>query len=408
MKMRKIILFIGVMAILVSSFCIKIDAREVESIQPYDENYLVRNLNMAELATKIEKSIMTYYEIENRYEDIYPSYFGGMYISNDAQNLIIQIVKENVPINDSEEYKFYQVITNMDDSIKIEYVENSFNDLNEINNKVSNLINIKKTLKNNLNGVYVDVMSNSTVIEVKEKSNLTESKLMEEIFDIKEYKKIASKESLISLEITSESNITQDIKPGGLVFFAQYGCSMGFRTKYSGKKGYVTAGHCTSGIANNLIPTGNVLKQQYSNNQKFDYAFVVTDSSYNPINTLTHPSGDIKTLAVLTTTCPTITVNMAIAKDGYETKYTTGKVKALNYTANYSNGVSIKGLVKTDAKTDQGDSGGVVIIPRTDANGGPIPIGIISGGAPGVLGIGKSMYFTSINDLPAEMQTGRY
>lgn len=219
MKMRKIILFIGVMAFLVSSFCIKIDAREVESIQPYDENYLVRNLNMAELATKIEKSIMTYYEIENRYEDIYPSYFGGMYISNDAQNLIIQIVKENVPINDSEEYKFYQVITNMDDSIKIEYVENSFNDLNEINNKVSNLINIKKTLKNNLNGVYVDVMSNSTVIEVKEKSNLTESKLMEEIFDIKEYKKIASKESLISLEITSESNITQDIKPGGACIF---------------------------------------------------------------------------------------------------------------------------------------------------------------------------------------------
>lgn len=411
MKKSKIILFIGVMASLVSSFCIKIDAKEIGSIQPYDENYLVRNLNMVELATKVEKSIINYYEIENMYEDIYPSYFGGIYISDDARNLIIQIVKENVPINNSDEYKFYQVITNIDDSIKIEYVENSFNELNEINNKVSNLLNINKILKNNLNGVYVDVMNNTTVVEIKEDSKLTKTKLIEEIWNTEENQKVGSRGKLVTLEVTQESRTTQDIvypNAGSLLFFGQYGCSMGFRTRYSGKKGYVTAGHCTSGIANNLIQSGDVLKQQYNNNQKFDYAFVATNSFYIPTNKLKDPKGDIKTLAVLTNTCPTITVNMSIAKDGYETGYTEGKVKALNYTANYSNGVSIKGLVKTNAKTDDGDSGGAVFIPRTDANGGPIPIGIVSGGAPGVLGIGASMYFTSINDLPTEMQTGRY
>ena len=407
MKKSKIVLFIGFVAIIVMSFGVKIDAKESEINEFYDEKYLEENLERTELATKVEKSLMIYYNIENKFEDSYPSYFGGMYISDDAENLIIQIVEKNIPSPDTEEYNFYQVLINMDDSIQVEYVENSFNELNEINNYISDVIGVKSALKQNLNGVFVDVMNNTTTIEVKDNSKLSDSKIMSEIFNKQKSKMVIEKESLITFITTPETNITQDIKAGGLVLFGGYGCSMGFRTTYNGKKGYVTAGHCSDGIANNLIPSGDVIKHQYKNNEKFDYDFVATNSSYNPVNTLMHPNGDIKTLAV-TSSCPTITVNMSIAKDGYNTGYTEGKVKTLNYTANYANGVTIKGLVKTDAKSDEGDSGGVVFIPRTDAKGGPIPIGIVSGGAPGFLGIGKSMYFTSINDLPVEMQTGRY
>lgn len=172
MKKRKIALFIGLIAVLVSSFGINIDAKENVNFIPYDEDYLDRNLERVELATKIEKSIMTYYDIEKVFEDTYPSYFGGMYISDDAKNLIIQVVEKNIPKYGTEEYKFYQVLTNMDDSIKIEFVENSFNELNEINNIVSNNIDSKESLKNNLNGVYVDVMNNTTVIELKEGSSM--------------------------------------------------------------------------------------------------------------------------------------------------------------------------------------------------------------------------------------------
>ena len=100
---------------------------------------------------------------------------------------------------------------------------------------------------------------------------------------------------------------------------------------------------------------------------------------------------------------------MAIAKSGMKTHYTTGKVTALNQSVHYNNtNVTVYGLVKSNVNGGEGDSGGPVFIPRTDANGGAIPIGIVSGGSSGFLGIGREMYFTNIEDLPEGLVIGRY
>lgn len=93
---------------------------------------------------------------------------------------------------------------------------------------------------------------------------------------------------------------------------------------------------------------------------------------------------------------------MAKAKDGYTTKYTTGKITGLNQTINYTSGMTIKGLVKSSCKAAEGDSGGIVFIPRKDSDGGSLPIGIISGGN------STSMAFTHIDNLPYELQNNRY
>lgn len=61
-------------------------------------------------------------------------------------------------------------------------------------------------------------------------------------------------------------------------------------------------------------------------------------------------------------------------------------------------------MVKSNVYQDQGDSGGVVFIPRLDTLGGSVPIGILSGGIPA----SNLMHFTSINNLPIVLQTGRY
>ena len=50
--------------------------------------------------------------------------------------------------------------------------------------------------------------------------------------------------------------------------------------------------------------------------------------------------------------------------------------------------------------------GAPVFIPRTDTNGGSIPLGVLSGGSHGTLGIGRTMYFTSINNVTGTIQTG--
>lgn len=183
---------------------------------------------------------------------------------------------------------------------------------------------------------------------------------------------------------------------------------MGFRTKYNNQYGYVTAGHCLRNASS--VQSGTVLYSNFTNNGYYDYGFVATNSQYTTSNKLEFPSGNIKTLAVVNY-CPTIVSNMAVAKSGIKTKYTSGKVTGINQTVTYkenSGNIVIKGLVKTNVKSDEGDSGAPVFVPRTDSEGGSIPLGVLSGGNKGVLGIGRTMYFTSINDMKAEIQSGRY
>ena len=40
----------------------------------------------------------------------YPDYFGGIYISSDSKNVILQIVNDNIPNDNSNEYDIYKNI----------------------------------------------------------------------------------------------------------------------------------------------------------------------------------------------------------------------------------------------------------------------------------------------------------
>ncbi len=376
------------------------------------EEYLERNWSMVQLATKVEKKIKDYYNIEKTYEDEYPSYFGGIYINDDATSLIIQIVKENIPLNNTEEYNFYNELINLDNSIEIEYVENSFNALNDINNHVGAYIMSKESYDDNLTGAYIDVMNNTTIIELVDNTEEQQEAIIKEVFGLTNYSKFKAKSnqnienSLITFRKSEEASSHQNINAGAEISVGQFLCSMGFRTTYNGKKGYVTAGHCVKGLSS--VQAGYVRLAQYSNNERYDYGFVETYSSYTPTNTLAYSSGNVTKLG-LVNYCPVITVNMEIAKSGMKTGYTSGKVQGLNQTIEYTkNNITLKGMVKSNVKCDNGDSGSPVFIPRTDANGGAIPVGILSGGSTGILGIGRTMYFTDISDLPSELQSGRY
>ena len=53
-------------------------------------------------------------------------------------------------------------------------------------------------------------------------------------------------------------------------------------------------------------------------------------------------------------------------------------------------------MIKSNVYQAKGDSGGVVMIPRTDSNGGAIGLGILSGG----INNGNLMYFSDLNVLP--------
>lgn len=370
-----------------------------------DETYLERNWERVQLASEIEKKIMEYYQISDVFDDMYPSYFGGLYISDDAKNLIIQIVEKNIPDTNLEDYKIYKEITTLDDSIMIEYVDYSFNELNDANNQLSDMT-MDYLTENTILGNYIDVKNNTVVVEQKDNSIASQGLIKRQL-----NKNNYNKSKLITF-ITGDYSFTyakKVVNVGGAIGNGNF-CSMGFRTRYHGYDGFVTAGHCVKNLA--TIREGVVKYVQYSNNQKYDFAYVQTYSDYVPSNNLEHPEINIMTLAN-TKSSPKITVNMAIAKVGNTTKYTSGKVTGLNQSVTYKDDSSgstekIYGLVKSNLKSGKGDSGGAVFIPRKDSEGGSILVGILSGGGNGFLGLGKSMYFTSINDIFDPFQTGRY
>lgn len=399
-KVKKIL---TLMLVVFTGFLSIVSAAPANIETEFDDEYLIRNWNMVELATKIENKIMKRYNIKETFEDLYPDYFGGLYVSDDARNLIIQIVEKNIPQEGTADYKFYQEITTLDEAVKIEYVNYSFNELNEVNNQVSTLVEDNE----NLTGAYIDIINNTTVVELDDNSMINQEKLKREIkkknlsrmkldkTDLITYKKGYKAENTAKINL----NVGGDI--GGEI------CSMGFRTRYNGYDGYVTAGHCVKNLYD--VKTGKPQKEliQYNNNESFDYAFVRVYGDYKPTNILEYMDLNIMSLSPAKYSL-NITVNMAIAKVGITTHYTTGKVTGLKQTIKNDEGVTIKGLYKSDLKVDKGDSGGAVFIPKSDANGGSMLVGITNSGIKGVLGIGRAMFFTTINDIPSKLIENRY
>ena len=128
-----------------------------------------------------------------------------------------------------------------------------------------------------------------------------------------------------------------------------------------------------------------------------------------PVNNISGVTSDLQSGAVVNLYYPkrwkdSVTTN--VSKNGVKTGYTTGKVTALNQAIYYDtdgDGVSdtrIYGLVTSNVYQGQGDSGGVVMIPRTDSNGGAIGLGLLSGG----VNMSNTMHFSDLNVLPVALQ----
>lgn len=424
MKKVKVITSIGIVALFIA-FAITVKALPIEGIslnysndgdsemiKAYGYNpdkFVEDNMNKVKIAGKIESII------KENYGEKYPSYYGGMYISDDSQNLIVQIVASNIPVTISKEYSIYDKIVNVDSAVKIEYVKNSYSDLKAVNDKIIQYLDsdqANKDVFDNFTANYVDEMNNSVVIELK--NNSTEKQAL--------FKKtIASNYSKITNSINDLNCITfkkgqtatpaVDVNPGKIISVHNDSkCSMGFRTKYNGKEGYVTAGHCFTGTSPSIV-TGSVELWHFVNNQESDYAFVETKSSFNLTNKLEYGATGITTLRV-PYSCPTLVTNMVVAKSGYRTGYTAGKLTSTSVNVSYKDAkgkiTTINNLAQASLTVHCGDSGGPVFIPTKDSDGGPFTLGIVSGKDGDCTAASNVTYFSNINLLPWELQSNRY
>src|SRR5699024_4477058 len=221
---NKILLLLGILAIVFASNITSVNALTSESI--FDDEFLERNAYQTSVAEKVDNLM------KDTYKDSYPSYFGGMYINDDSTSLILQIVKDSIPNEDSKSYSIYSKIINMDGAIKVEYVKNSYAELQDVNNKVIEyykaVIYIDDKVEfNNFVDTYIDVINNTVVIILLDNST-TSAKSIHELTN--SFKNLVDVSDLFKFAQGKELIDQASLKAGqGIIIRGQENtCSMGW------------------------------------------------------------------------------------------------------------------------------------------------------------------------------------
>ena len=147
----------------------KYKSREVEDF--YERNYQL---------TFVARDVEAFFKY--RFGDVYPEFYGGMYISDDSYNLIVQIVEEKIPEKGTMEYYYYNELSTVDDRIKTEYVKYSYNELLNINNTITDYFSNNKVFED-LNSWYIDVYNNRVVVNFVEVTDSIKKEFKDKVID---------------------------------------------------------------------------------------------------------------------------------------------------------------------------------------------------------------------------------
>lgn len=144
-------------------------SREVEDF--YERNYQL---------TFVARDVEAFFKY--RFGDVYPEFYGGMYISDDSYNLIVQIVEEKIPEKGTMEYYYYNELSTVDERIKTEYVKYSYNELLNINNTITDYFSNNKVFED-LNSWYIDVYNNRVVVNFVEVTDSIKKEFKDKVID---------------------------------------------------------------------------------------------------------------------------------------------------------------------------------------------------------------------------------
>ena len=172
-KKTKIIIIVSIilMAILIGANILFYKNKEDEL-----EKYYERNYQMSLVARNVEAFL------KYRYDGKYPDYYGGMYISDDAYNLVVQLVEENIPSKETRDYYYYNELFTVDKAIKIEYVKNSYNKLEEVNQQLIDYFSNNNPF-DDLNGFGIDIYNNSVTVHFVKVDESIIKKFKEKVLD---------------------------------------------------------------------------------------------------------------------------------------------------------------------------------------------------------------------------------
>lgn len=273
----------------------------------------------------------------------YPSYIGGFYVDNETEKVVIQIVGNNAPTKFNNESNLYDKILSVNGTAEIKYVNNLLNEINDVIDILSSYYK-ENYADGYIDGYYDDIINNRVVVELNEYSDDS----------INEFKRNVIDSDIIYF--TSSSNTveysTTTYAPGQMIL--PLGCSIGFRAKLNSAIGFVTAGHCVSGVGQSVATFGTVKKYQYKNN--IDASWIDLDAQYIMGKYLKYIPSIKYGLEINNTPVTNIVVGGLYGKSGASSEYTYGKITSLNTSG--ANGIT--GIIKSSIYAKGGDSGGIV------------------------------------------------
>lgn len=324
---------------------------EKELLEKYGKNYkkiVAKNNASAESANKI----YSLFAFGNPTKIKYPDFFGGQYI-NDNQDLVIQVVKENVS---NDNIILYNQVISVDPNAKIEYVDNLYKDLENVNNEIINYFSKSNSQYTNLISNYIDTEKNKVIVELE---NMEQN-------EIDKFKELVIDSKLI--EFKKGNQIVSTANPGSTVRYANgttiEECTRGYRAKISGtnRAGFVIAAHCVQN-GGDYGAGGKVSGYKLGGN--VDAAFLETSETIT--TTLQYSVPGLPNTTQLEAYNNSIVLYVSqgqmIGKNGAVTGAQTGTIinpmVSINLNVNGTK-VYITKLVKANAKNVEGDSGGPV------------------------------------------------
>lgn len=322
----------------------------------YGENYkeiLAKNEESSSIASKIALEYMN----QDSGEINYPTDFGGQYINED-NDLVIQIVK-----NSNSNKSIKQTALNISENVVYEYVNNSYEELKNVNDKIIAYFSNENAINNGLNANYIDVIKNVVIVELKNNSIEEQNWFKNSVIDSNLIRFIKS---------DKPTSLTTTYNAGGNI--NNY-CSIGYRAKRNNVSGFITAAHCYS-LNYNINGFGEVIDRKADYANGIDGEFVQLSSGNSVTNNIQWSTYTTKSISTNTNMYKVLVVGGAIAKSGITTQATSGKITNLEYSSLGTDGTYNAKFVLTTANCDNGDSGGVVYQPGNQATGG-IVAGIV-------------------------------
>ncbi|TCU64856.1 streptogrisin B [Tissierella praeacuta] len=353
-----------------------LSVEEKESLQKYDETYLVKQSKALENYTKLQEKIVN---TNARKNNFISEEYGGAYTDDDG-NLVVYLksVSENL------EKQIYEI----DSDIIIKPCQYSYVELTNTMNRINEFkLNGEDDFANKFNYFKLSDSSNRIIVEFDE---LTDE-------NIAEFKRKVTDDEMISFAQSKGEDIEDvSLKPGAKISKSGSSASIGYRVKRNNVVGIVTAAHFASSgdsISHSGTTFGTCKKSVYSG--AVDAAFIeVTNSNYTPSNTIDGTSN------VLSRTISEPGVGTVINKRGMKTGATSGKVISTNATWTI-NGVTFTNLTSADYTSDSGDSGGVVY-SYISSTGARLTLGIHKGRHAGYA------HFIKANEINSALGTTRY